>query len=124
MTPVQPALDAVLPVDLARVCAPVHKRVLGLAVGLTAGGLVFAITAFHVIVHPSLGPNIELLNEYFYGYTVSWAGAAIGAFWGLVSGFVAGWFLAFVRNVCVASRVWYLSTRAELSSTRDFLDHI
>ena len=123
MTTPRPRADA-LPVELARVCAPVHKRVLGLAVGMTAGGLVFAVTAFHVLVHPSRGPNIELLNQYFYGYTVTWAGAAIGAFWGMVAGFVAGWFLAFVRNVCVASRVWYMSARAELASTRDFLDHI
>ena len=121
----QPALDAALPVELARVCAPVHKRVLGLAVAITTGGLVFAVTAFHILfVDPSQALNIELLNQYFYGYTVSWAGAAIGAFWGMVGGFVAGWFLAFVRNVCVASRVWYLSARADLATTRDFLDQI
>jgi hypothetical protein len=119
-----PALDDALPLELARVCAPIHKRILGLAVGLTAGGLVFAITAFHVLADPTEGPNIQLLNQYFYGYTVSWTGAVIGGLWGVFGGFVAGWFLAFVRNVCVASRIWYVSARAELVSTHDFLDHI
>jgi hypothetical protein len=120
----QPAPGDALPVEIARVCAPVHKRLLGMAVGLTVGGLVFALTAFHVIMQPTAGLNIGLLNQYFYGYTVSWPGAAIGAFWGMVGGFVAGWFLAFVRNVYVAAHMWYVSARAELAITRDFLDHI
>jgi hypothetical protein len=37
---------------------------------------------------------------------------------------VAGWFTAFVRNFVMAAMVWMARTRAELSATRDFLDHI
>ena len=120
----QLARNATLPAELSRVCAPVHKRALGMAVGATAGGLVFLVTAFHVLVHPTEGPNIELLSQSFYGYTVTWAGAATGAFWGMVGGFVAGWFLAFVRNLCVAVRLWWVSVGTDLANTHDFLDHI
>jgi hypothetical protein len=116
--------DAALAAKLSVVCAPVHKRALGIAVGTTAGGLVFAVTAFHVLVHPAQGVNIELLSQYFYGYTVTWTGAVTGAFWGMGVGFVAGWFLAFVRNVCVAARLWWLSVGTDLANTHDFLDHI
>jgi hypothetical protein len=41
-----------------------------------------------------------------------------------VTGFVAGWFVAFVRNFVVTVSVFALRTRAELSQTSDFLDHI
>jgi hypothetical protein len=116
--------DAAVAAKLSVVCAPVHKRALGIAVGATAGSLVFVVTAFHVLLHPAEGVNIELLNQYFYGYTVTWAGAATGALWGMGVGFVAGWFLAFVRNVCVAARLWWLSVGTDLANTRDFLDHI
>jgi hypothetical protein len=118
------ALEDALPPELARVCAPIHKRILGVAVGLTAGALMFVMTAFHILANPTSGPNIQLLNQYFYGYTVSWTGAVVGALWGGFGGFVAGWFLAFVRNVCVAVRIWYVSARAELMTTHDLLDHI
>jgi len=115
-----------IPVDvvLARAFAPMHKRVLGVAVGLTAAFLVFGLTAFHVIVRPPGALSIELLAQYFYGYEVSWRGACIGAWWGFVSGFVAGWFAAFLRNFAMAVWLFVVRTKANLSETRDFLDHI
>jgi hypothetical protein len=116
--------DEALPPYLGVICAPVHKRALGVAVGLTAAALVFLVTVFHLIVQPPGAVNLTLLSQYFYGYEVSAKGAAIGAFWASVSGFVGGWFLGFVRNLCVAIWVRYLSARAELANTHDFLDHI
>ena len=104
--------------------APLHKRALGMAVGATAGLLVFVFTLFHLIVQPAEGPNVGLLAEYFYGYSVSIQGAVVGLLWGLFSGFVAGWFLAFTRNLAVATSIFISRTRAELQATRDFLDHI
>jgi hypothetical protein len=35
-----------------------------------------------------------------------------------------GWFLAFCRNLLLAVKLFVVRTRAELSQTRDFLDHI
>jgi len=44
--------------------------------------------------------------------------------WGFLSGFVLGWFFAFCRNVVVAGSIFLIRAKAELSQTRDFLDHI
>lgn len=113
-----------LDVVLQRAFAPMHKRAFGTSVGLTAALAVFAVTAFHVVATPPRGLPIELLAQYFYGYTVSWTGAFIGAWWAFVVGFVGGWFAAFLRNFATA--VWLMGVRikANLEATRDFLDHI
>jgi len=100
-----------------------HKRALGIAVGLTAGLAVFGVTALHVML-PIEGLPIALLAQYFYGYSVSWRGAAIGGGWGFAVGFIAGWLLGFVHNFTVG--IWLLVVRArrDLNQTRNFLDHI
>lgn len=109
---------------LVRAFAPMHKRVLGLAVGLTAAVLVFLLTAFHVVAQPPDALSIELLAQYFYGYDVTWRGAVIGAWWAFVAGFVGGWFAAFLRNVVMGLWLMVVRVRANLAETRDFLDHI
>jgi hypothetical protein len=103
--------------------APIHKRALGVAVGVACGLLVFAITAFHLLLGAQ-DPDLSLLSQYFYKYDVSWKGAVIGLFWGFVTGFVMGWFVAFARNFVTAIRIFALRTKVELARTKDFLDHI
>ena len=103
--------------------APLDKRAFGAAIGVAFAALVFTATLVHVVKQPA-GPNIGLLRFYFYGYSVTWAGAFIGAFWAFVAGFVGGWFVAFCRNFVIAVSVFLTRARAELQATRDFLDHI
>jgi hypothetical protein len=100
-----------------------HKLALGLAFGLTVGIGLFLLTAFHVILHVE-GLPLGLLNEYFYGYSVSWPGAFNGLVWGFGTGFVAGWLLGFVHNFTIG--VWMLIVRVkqDFKDTRNFLDHI
>ena len=116
--------DAQVARELALAFAPLHKRAFGIAVGSAAGLLVFALTAFQLLRRPAEAPNLWLLSHYFSGYAVTWAGAFVGLAWGFVSGFVMGWFVAFARNLVLAVWMLALQTRAELSATRDFLDHI
>src|SRR6185295_16221852 len=113
------------PVDqaLRYAFAPLHKRALGLAFGLTAGLVVFVVTAFHVVAHAGDGLPLGLLSQYFYGYNVSWRGAFVGLWWAFVAGFAAGWFLAFLRNLAVAIWPFVMKAKASLAQTRDFLDH-
>ncbi|MEZ4414462.1 MAG: hypothetical protein R3E10_01785 [Gemmatimonadota bacterium] len=113
-----------IPRTLAMAFAPLHKRALGTAVGLAVGLVIFLVTAVYLLRSPDPGFDLGLLNQYFYGYTVSWAGAFIGAAWGFLVGAVIGWFIAFVRNLVLAVSVFAARTRAELTATRDFLDHI
>jgi hypothetical protein len=114
-----------LALDLQLAFAPIHKRAFGIAVG-SALALVLAVVTIVQLVFfgPEAPPNLELLNEYFYGYAVSWPGVFIGAFWAAVVGFVIGWFSAFCRNLVIVVSVFITRTKAELSQTRDFLDHI
>ena len=122
-TPVEASRSATSE-PLSKAFAPVHKRALGVAVACVVGLGVFALTAFHIVLKPTNAPNIALLAHFFYGYEVSWRGALVGFCWGGFTGFVAGWFVAFVHNLVTAIKVFAFKTRGELAQTKDFLDHI
>lgn len=115
-------LEADLAETMQMAIAPVHKAALGVATGLVAGLLVAAATVFIVVVQPLPQPRLDLLANYFYGYTVSWSGAVIGFLWAFGVGFVAGWFVGFVRNFVSAVWLFFVRTRAQFSG--NFLDHI
>ncbi len=119
ITEAEPALDE--PLLLA--FAPLHKRAFGTAIGIVTGLLIFVVTVYQVLVPPD-GASTALLAQYLQGYSLSWKGAFIGLAWGLAVGFVMGWFVAFVRNLVIATSVFITRTRQELRATRDFLDHI
>jgi hypothetical protein len=104
--------------------APLHKRALGVAFGTAAALVVFLATAVYLLRQPDPGFDLALLSHYFTGYTVSWRGALVGAAWAWFAGFVMGWFVAFSRNVLLAGFLFVIRSRAELSQTRDFMDHI
>jgi tetrahydromethanopterin S-methyltransferase subunit F len=111
--------------ELQLAFAPIHKRAFGIAVGTTLALVLAILTIVQLLViGPEQRPNIELLRQYFYGYSVSWPGVFIGAFWAGVVGFVIGWFSAFCRNLVIAVSIFITRTKAELGQTRDFLDHI
>lgn len=104
--------------------APLNKRAFGIALG-SAGAVVMALLTIAVLVADRAREfPLGLLGQYFAGYTVSWPGVLVGAGWGFVVAFVAGWFFAFCRNAALAITAFAIRTRAELSETRDFLDHI
>jgi hypothetical protein len=117
-------LPTPLPPDLELAFEPLHKRAFGIAVGVASGLIFFLITAVVLVRRPDPAPAIHVLDQYFYGYTVSWGGAFLALAWGFVVGFVAGWFTAFTRNLVIAASLWLTRTRAELDATRDFMDHI
>jgi hypothetical protein len=103
--------------------APVDKRAFGIAIGAAFALVIGAMTVFDLL-RPVPWKGLELLNQYFTGYTVSWWGVLIGSAWGFAVGFVAGWLLAFVRNLSLALSLFLIRSRAELDEASDFLDHI
>lgn len=104
--------------------ARLHKAAFGAATGV-AGAVVMGLLTVVCLVSPrARGFPLELLNEYFTGYTVSWGGVFVGMLWGFLVAFVAGWFVAFCRNLALAIIAFAIRTRAELNQTKNFLDHI
>ena len=104
--------------------APLHKRAFGVATGV-AGALLMALVTIAGIVLPG-GRELPLylVENFFEGYSVTWPGVFVGAAWGFGVAFIAGWFAAFCRNLALAISAFFIRTRAELDSTREFLDHI
>jgi ABC-type Fe3+ transport system permease subunit len=104
--------------------APLHKRAFGVALGSAAALAMVIVTVAVLVTDRAQEFPLGLLGQYFAGYTVSWPGVLVGAGWGFVVAFVAGWFFAFCRNAALAITAFAIRTRAELTQTRDFLDHI
>lgn len=113
-----------MPEPLALAFAPLHKRAFGIAMATTAALLVGLATAIAVVRGAAFTLPLDLLAQYFPGYAVSWRGAAVGAAWAALAGYATGWLLALARNTMLAVMLFTIRTRAELASTRDFLDHI
>ena len=104
--------------------APLHKRAFGVAVGV-AGAVLMSYLTLAARFMPGGGEfPLGLVGQYFSGYSVSWAGVVVGGAWAFAVAFVAGWFAAFCRNFALAISAFVIRTRAELDSTREFLDHI
>ncbi len=110
--------------QVALVFAPLDKRALGLALGIVVAVLLVAATAMTWVLDPDGKFPIELLGQFFYGYNRTIPGTLIGAFWGFVTGFCWGWFLAFARNFVLAVWLMIMRVRDDVASSRVFLDHI
>ncbi len=118
-----PELERAVERALVLAFAPMHKRIFGTATGIAAA-VVIAIATIGSILRAPADTGLYLLSAYFRGYHVTWTGVFIGAAWAGGVGFIAGWFLAFMRNFVLATWLLYIRVRANLSQTRDFLDHI
>lgn len=118
-----PAMERAVERALVLAFAPMHKRLFATATGITAA-LVVAVATLVAVLSAPTDTGLYLLSAYFRGYDVTWSGILIGGAWAGMVGFVAGWFLAFVRNFTLATWLLYVRVRANVSQTRDFLDHI
>jgi hypothetical protein len=103
--------------------APLDKRAFGVAIGAACAILTVGATVLAILEAPGW-KGLDLLGNYFTGYSVTWPGAAIGAEWSFAVGFVAGWLTAFARNLSLALSLFFLRSKAELEESSDFLDHI
>ena len=104
--------------------APLHKRAFGVATGVAGAVVMVLLTVASIVLPGARAFPLGLLGQYFQGYSVTWPGVVIGAAWGFAVAFVAGWFAAFCRNFALAISAFLIRTKAELDSTREFLDHI
>ena len=84
---------------------PVNAMALGITAGLMAGLGLFAATNWLVLRGgPDPGQHLQLLNQYFLGYRVTFIGSLVGFAWAFAVAFVATWSGAFVYNLVASWR--------------------
>ena len=109
---------------LVRVLPKLDRAALGGALGTVSGLAIFVATLWLVIKGgPFMGQNLQLLGQYFPGYTVSLPGSVLGLGYGFLVGFLTGWLFAFLRNGAVFFYMAAVHRRAELQILRKFLEH-
>jgi hypothetical protein len=113
------ALDRILPEVFSRM----DPIALATAVGSVIGLLIFFATSWLVIMGGPASVYFKLLNQYFFGYTVTVKGALIGLAYGFFWGFLLGWLIAYLRNFFIAYYIYRIRRKVELLTFRDFLDH-
>ncbi len=119
------AEDQQLPDQVLLAFAPLHRTALGIATGVLTGGGLFLMTMALVLKggYP-IGPTLNLLGQYFFGYRVSFAGAWIGLAYGFMTGFILGWGVAVIHNAVIWLWLLLVRSRAEMDQYGDFLDHM
>lgn len=85
--------------QLMRSVIRLNGVILGLVAGIMVGLGIFVATNWLVLKGGSnVGAHLQLLSQYFFGYSVSFVGSFIGMIYGFVTGYVLGWFIAFIYN--------------------------
>jgi len=113
------ALDKLLPAVFSRM----DQLGLATAIGSVCGLVTFLATIWLVMKGGAARLYFQLLNQYFFGYTVTLKGAFIGMAYSFSWGFLSGWLFAYLRNFSMAYYIYRIKRKAELLTFRDFLDH-
>lgn len=92
--------------EISRAVARIRAGVLALVCALIGGVGLFAVTIWLVIKGgPQVGLHLQLLSNYFIGYSVTWIGSLIGLLYGAVTGGVVGWAIGTIYNKVVGIRL-------------------
>ena len=97
---------------LSRALVRFNSKLLALVLGIMFGLIVFMATNWLVIqgghVTPDgdriIGPNLELLSQFFIGYRVSFLGSVIGFLYAFALGTIAGSAIGWIYNRLVNLR--------------------
>ena len=82
-----------------------NAKILGLALGLLFGLVIFIATNFLVLKGGKpIGPHLQLLSQYFIGYRVSFFGSFIGFAYGFALGTLSGALIGWIYNRIVMLR--------------------
>jgi hypothetical protein len=109
---------------LARVFLKLDRVSFGLSTGIITGMALFLVTLILVLKGGEVvGPNLQLLSQYFPAYTVTLSGSVLGLLNGFVSGFIGGWGYAFLRNSVTFLYLAAIHRRAERYYWRRFFEY-
>jgi hypothetical protein len=83
----------------------VNRNVLGLTLGILFGfGLFLATNILVLKGGRHVGANLQLLDQFFPGYRVTFGGSFLGLIYAFAVGYVSGWIIATVYNWVVLLR--------------------
>lgn len=97
---------------LLQAVALLNAKMLGLILGVLFGLTIFIATNWLLLKGPQpnkageyvIGPHLELLSQFFIGYSVSFAGSVIGFIYGFALGTIAGGLIGWLYNRIVIFR--------------------
>jgi hypothetical protein len=96
----QPVVD-----EVSRAIARIQTGVLTIAFAALCGLGLFLMTAWLLLRDgPNVGAHLQLLGNYFPGYSVTWPGSVIGFLYGVFVGGVVGWSIGTIYNKVVGVR--------------------
>ena len=82
-----------------------NGNVIGFVIGTIAALAVFVATNWLVLKGGEVvGPHMRLLDQFFWGYTVTFVGSFIGAAYSFVTGYVCGLLVSWIYNAVVSLR--------------------
>jgi hypothetical protein len=85
--------------ELSRVVIRIQAGVLAVVCALIGGIGLFGMTVWLLIRGgESVGMHLQLLGNYFIGYTVTWTGSLIGFVYGALFGGLVGWIIGKIYN--------------------------
>jgi hypothetical protein len=91
--------------ELSRTVANIQAGVLAFVGGVIGGLGLFIMTAWLLLEGgPQVGSHLQLLSNYYIGYSVTWPGSVIGLLYGALTGGVLGWTIGFIYNKVVGLR--------------------
>jgi hypothetical protein len=85
--------------QIARAVLRLNVKILGFSLALLLGLAVFIATNWLIIKGGEpVGPHLQLLSQYFIGYSVTFGGSLIGFVYGAVLGGIFGVLLGWIYN--------------------------
>ncbi|HWO41817.1 MAG TPA: NAD(P)/FAD-dependent oxidoreductase [Candidatus Eisenbacteria bacterium] len=122
--PVQRITEA-LEETLPAVFPKLDRFAFGAALGAAGAVSLFLATLILLLKGGDpVGPNLQLLGQYFPGYKVTPYGAFLGLGYGFLSGFAGGWLFAFLRNLTMFITMALMRRQAERQLLKRLLQYI
>ena len=91
--------------EISRALARIRTGALAIVCAMIGGVGLFVMTAWLLIRDgPHVGQHLQLLSNYFMGYSVTWWGSVVGLFYGALCGGVIGWAVGTIYNRIVNMR--------------------
>jgi hypothetical protein len=91
--------------EVSQAVARIQTGVLTIACALIGGLGLFLMTVWLLMKGgPNVGQHLQLLGQYFIGYSVTWTGSLVGFLYGALTGGIIGWTVGTIYNKIVNMR--------------------